>query len=218
MGSFIGHLSPGSFFILFSIRWLFVLMSTYYNQQRASSRGQNRVFKSSTTFPFRCCQSKTINYESWIKVICCAVGITGEFVTSFNSKWEFVNYGNSQHMVMFFFYGINGVVEIVMTKDDARIVGASNSDSKNIKPGRLPPGTEYFSVMVAVFVEGLLFAFHLHGRNALDVHVHTLLIISIAATFFSVANEWMHRGNILATIVRALCFLMQGTWFVQVII
>ena len=74
-----------------------------------------------------------------------------------------------------------------------------------------------FSVLVAVFVEGLLFAFHLHGRSALDIHVHQLLIITIAITFVSVVNEWKHRNNVLAVVFRSLCFLIQGTWFIQVI-
>lgn len=219
MGSFLGHLSPGIFFIFFSIRWLLVIMSTFYNQQRKRSSDQDRVFKSSTTFPFRCCPFSNVNFEAWIKLVCCAIGIAGEFVTAFNSEWKFVNYGNSQHMVMFFFFGINGLVEIVMAEDESAnriFVSSHDNERSSLTFSRLPKGTEYFSVLLAIFIEGLLFAFHLHGRNALDIHVHTLLIISIFMTFLAVTNEWMHRNSILAVIVRSLCFLLQGTWFIQV--
>lgn len=221
MGSFLGHLIPGTFFTLFAIRWLFVIISTFYNQQRKRSKDHDRVFKSSTTFPFRCCPSSNVNYEAWVKLVCCAIGIAGEFVTAFNSEWKFVNYGNTQHMVMFFFFGINGLVEIVVSKSESAnrvLFSSTDTERSNIASNYLPKGTEYFSVLVAVFIEGLLFAFHLHGRSPLDIHVHTLLIISIFITFLAVANEWKHRNSILAAIVRSLCFLLQGTWFIQVIL
>lgn len=215
MGSFLGHLLPGSFFILFSIRWLFVILSTFYNAERRKGKDEEEeeVFKSRTTFSFRCCPLDGRNYEAWVKVTCCLVGFTGEFITGFDSSWTFVNYGNSQHMAMFLFFAMNGLTEVIMYRDESRTRLAKGSRTYH----RLPPGTDYLSVLVAVFVEGLLFAFHLHGRSALDIHVHQLLIITIGATFLSVANEWKHRNNILAAVFRSLCFLIQGTWFIQVI-
>ncbi|CAG2115020.1 unnamed protein product, partial [Medioppia subpectinata] len=72
------------------------------------------------------------------------------------------------------------------------------------------------SLLMAAMVEALLFTFHLHGRTPIDVHVHTLLIVSVIASVVSVAIECKYRDHMLSAFSRALCALIQGFWFCSV--
>lgn len=63
---------------------------------------------------------------------------------------------------------------------------------------------------------GFLFLYHLHGRDMLDVHVHTLLLYAIFGQAFICLLEVFHRGNILLELLRATLTILQGSWFWQV--
>lgn len=80
----------------------------------------------------------------------------------------------------------------------------------------LPPGSDYFSLSITVFIQGLLFAFHNHGKSPLDAHVHIMFVIAIAVTFFSILIEWKKSDQLLAVLFRSFCFLVQGLWLVQI--
>lgn len=77
-----------------------------------------------------------------------------------------------QHATMYFFFLLSGVVDIAMHYGTA-----------------IPPGTDYISIVIALVVEGLLFVSHIHGREALDIQVHMLLVYVIFVTAFVVALE-----------------------------
>jgi hypothetical protein len=77
-----------------------------------------------------------------------------------------MNAGNLQHFTMYSAFAMQGLVEILTF----------------YKCG-LPKRVEYAIAVVAFTVEGLLFYFHLHGRNMLDIHIHILLVISITGNF-----------------------------------
>jgi len=79
--------------------------------------------------------------------------IPGEFVTGFeNGKWE--HWGNAQHITMFFFFGLNGLVDLCMQRK-----------------WDIPPKLDYVSAALAFAVEGFLFFYHLHGRPHMDIMV-----------------------------------------------
>ncbi|KAL0191266.1 hypothetical protein M9458_013964, partial [Cirrhinus mrigala] len=61
-----------------------------------------------------------------------------------------------------------------------------------------------------------LFLYHLHGRDMLDVHVHTLLLYAIFGQAFICLLEVFHRGNILLELLRATLTVLQGSWFWQI--
>ncbi|CAG2169199.1 unnamed protein product [Oppiella nova] len=139
------------------------------------------------------CTASYSRIEGFVKIISSIIGIVCEYWTALDKNYEFVNIGNSQHMTMYIFFLINVY---------------------NGYP--LPNGSDYMSLFIATAVETLLFCFHLHGRTSLDIHVHTLLIISIIASMVSVVIEWKYRNHMLSAFSRALCALMQGFWFYTV--
>jgi hypothetical protein len=65
-------------------------------------------------------------------------------------------------------------------------------------------------------IEGFLFANHLHSREPLDIHVHTLLVYAIEGCVAFTCLEFFKPNEILFTYGRIVCTLLQGTWFYQV--
>ena len=64
-------------------------------------------------------------------------------------------------------------------------------------------------------VEGLLFSFHLMGRDMIDTSLHTLLVYTCYACALITLLELHFRHNILVSLGRGFCTLLQGTWFIQ---
>ncbi|KAL8614550.1 hypothetical protein ACOMHN_049850 [Nucella lapillus] len=195
MGSFGGHALPGAFFIAFALWYAIQSFRRYFN-----SRQRNARFTSTMAFPCDClcARLKDLPVEAFCKILLVSVGFVGEIVTGFSDK-HFVSAGNSQHATMFFFFGITGVVDILV-----------------FYRAPLPPDIEYVSVLLAFLAEWLLFKFHLHDRTELDVLLHTFLIYIVIASIAAVAMEMKFRHSLLGPLSRAYFLLTQGTWFWQV--
>ena len=73
----------------------------------------------------------------------------------------------------------------------------------------------YMSFAMANLVEGLLFSFHLMGRDMIDTSLHTLLVYTCYACALITLLELHFRHNILTSLGRGFCTLLQGTWFIQ---
>ncbi|XP_076356940.1 transmembrane protein 45B-like [Tachypleus tridentatus] len=195
MGTFGGHILPGSFFILFATWWTISLFNRYF--RTLNRRSPLVKFRASATFPCRCFPHVPV--EGVLKVLFCAIGITGETVTAFDSQGRFTAMVNAHHITMFFFFGVNGVVDIF-----------------HLYKLPIPPDSDYVSMVMALSVEGLLFHFHLHGRSDMDAHLHTLLLYTVIASAMVLVVEINHRGNVLVVFLRAFFTLLQGTWFYQI--
>ena len=63
-------------------------------------------------------------------------------------------------------------------------------------------GVEYMALLLTLFIELILFLFHLHGRPEVDKHLHMLLVYSIAACIVSVTAEMIYPTSINAAIAR----------------
>ncbi|KAH3835770.1 transmembrane protein 45B-like [Dreissena polymorpha] len=196
MGNFPGHALPGSFFIIFGLWWTIHMFNRFY-----LAKARNSKFRSSAIFncPLLCGRLKEWPIEAYFKLICVSVGFYLEIKTGFSSDWRFVNIGNGQHATMFFFFGVNAIVDILV-----------------YFKWPLPPNMEYVSSILALLCEYLLFKFHLHGRTDLDVLLHTLLLHAIVACMVAFALELKYRDNILCALSRAYFMLLQGTWFWQI--
>ncbi|GFO06259.1 transmembrane protein 45b [Plakobranchus ocellatus] len=101
-----------------------------------------------------------------------------------------------QHCTMYAFFLLAGVI------DAASHLGAP-----------LPDGLQYVSMALALSVEGLLFASHVHGREALDIHIHMLLVKVIAVTVIMLLLEARFRKSPIVPLTRAFLLMLQGTWF-----
>ena len=104
-----------------------------------------------------------------------------------------------QHMTMYFFFGMAAVIKILMHKQFF-----------------LPPDVDYASFTMAFLIELILFKFHVHGRDPLDVQVHQLLVFAIGVNALFVILESCNRTHFTINLARHWSMMVHGTWFIQV--
>jgi hypothetical protein len=196
MGNFGGHALPGSFFIIFAIWWTVQIYRRHFRSQQKGGL----PFKASVTYPCDCLCGKIRNleWEGMLKVFFTLVGGGLEIFTAFKDG-QFTHFGNGQHATMFFFFGLSGVIDILVHHK-----------------APLPKDVEYVIATLAFVVEDVLFMFHLHGRTPLDVLVHTLLVYVLHATVIVCVVEMRYRNNVTVSLTRTFLVFLQGTWFWQV--
>ncbi len=73
----------------------------------------------------------------------------------------------------------------------------------------------YIFMAMAFFVEGIIFKFHLFGRDDLDDIGHTLLYNVVFLTVLIIVLEINYKNSVLLTLSRAYLTLLHGTWFWQ---
>jgi len=141
--------------------------------------------------------------ESYLKLFCTIVGMLGEFITGFThlydetlkrKVWSFGE-NNAQHITMFLGFGVASLFEILV----------------HFKYS-LPSGIEYLANILAYGIQAFLFHFHLHGRNEIDIHVHTLLVYAIVFCMIGTIWEYNRPNEILATYARIAGTFLQGLW------
>ena len=199
MGSFAGHVLPGSFLIIMGVWWTFNILHRYF----VSLYVERERYKSTATFCTTCLPKRfqCTHWEAVLKIILCVVGMVGEMGTAYGNSREGYKfyYGNVQHTTMFFFFGFAGVFDLIQYHGAA-----------------LPVNTDYMMMFTAFCVEGLLFYFHLDGRPDVDVHLHRLLIIAIGGCAVSTLFEIKTKTNVLLSLSRSCFVILQGTWFYQI--
>ncbi|CAF2479101.1 unnamed protein product [Rotaria sp. Silwood2] len=208
MGTLMGHILPGTFFAIFAIWWGFCIAVKHFHSRHSRSKLRKpNPYRASTTFSCLCCPSSTLRQmplESYLKLICITIGILGETVTGLKhpyddtlkrKTWTFVEV-NAQHIAMFFSFGFASFLEI--------LVHAKYN---------LPKGIEFLANIFAFAIEGFLFHFHLHGRDEVDIHVHTLLVYNIIFCICAGIWEYNRPNQILASYCRIAATLLQGAWF-----
>ena len=196
MGNFGGHALPGSFFVVYALWWTLRIFMRYY---KSLAKG-NKQFHNTVTYscPCNCGRFSGWEWEGFVKIFFTSVGFTLEIITA-HKDGHFVYLGNGQHATIFFFFGLSGVVDLLV---------------HHRMP--LPKGIEYIAMTLAFVIEGLLFKFHLHGRTPLDVLLHTLLLYTIAGCIASCLAEMRWRRSVIAPLARTYFLFLQGTWFWQV--
>ncbi|CAG0880386.1 unnamed protein product [Darwinula stevensoni] len=118
-----------------------------------------------------------------------------ESISAFDGAWV----GNAQHMSMFFGFFLCYLIGILMDKGYP-----------------IPPYADDAFLILALTVEWILFAYHLHGRSPLDVLVHTLLVNAIPAGILLAFLYAWKKSQILPILAFMYAWLIQGTWFWQV--
>ncbi|KAM7538946.1 hypothetical protein Aperf_G00000059038 [Anoplocephala perfoliata] len=207
MGTFAGHALPGSFFIMFGIWSTIFQLKKYYRRQKYKlgfSAQPEPVYRNQMTTPVRfyegrCCGGKEVPLDSYLKAICCAIGLIGEIYTGFKDG-TFMYMVNAQHSTMYSMFLLAGIFEVL---NFYRVL-------------KFPKCCDYFFNFLALVTEAILFAFHLHGRTPTDVYVHTILIYALIILIVVGICEVVYPQSLLAGLVRSLIIIVEGTWFWQV--
>ncbi|XP_012710751.2 transmembrane protein 45B [Fundulus heteroclitus] len=197
MANFGGHAIPGTFFLLYGF-WLTVKHVLQHYWRTSQPKGRQVMP------PF----FKRMEYaEGGVKIFASFVGIMVEqFVVDGpharlydreNTSW--VKLMNWQHSTMYLFFGISGMALIASTAVRA-----------------VPLGVDRLALSFALFIEGFLFMYHVHGRQPLDAHIHTLLLFAVFAGSAGTMLEVFIRNNLILELFRADMFILQGSWFYQI--
>ena len=194
MGSFIGHAIPGAFFIIVALWWTVQMFRRYYE----SLRKTGAPYISTPTWKVHLGRFGHTDIEAKLVVIFSAIGIIVELVAAPIFRGTGVGSNNAQHGTMYFFFGLVGLLRLILPRL------------------RIFPNHEsivYCTLVLAFAVEGLLFKFHLFGRDDFDVMLHTLLLYAIYGCVIMTLVELRFRKNVLCALGRAFFTLLQGTWF-----
>ena len=235
MGSLGGHLLPGSFFIIFAFWWGLVTAIRYIQ----SRRNPKNVYKSSATMPclfLPCVSLRRAPVESYLKAILAFVALVIEGYTGYSISYLTLDQLNQLNMESMQSHGDHGHKRAVDPNDQHKLYKHYNISYGNIQHitmysafivgaiveimvhhgVQLPKRIEYAMGIMAFSVEAFLFAFHLHGKEPLDVHVHMFLVYAIVGCIIFVSLEAYNPKQVLFTYGRILFTMLQGTWFFQV--
>lgn len=239
MGSLAGHLLPGTFFLIFSVWWSFVTAIRYIQSKHLSSSKKSKSYETSSTMPCICLPSKRLRRaptESYIKFIAGLIGILGEFVTAieFNHKVKpgigkddvsiFGCENQSSHghshghkrdvheQIQSFYFARNNIQHITMYSG---FVLQAFVEILLYKGYNLPKRSDFYFGLIAYLIEAFLFAFHLHSRAPMDIHLHILLVYAIIGCCLSICFEIYNPKQVMFTYARILFTMLQGTWFWQ---
>lgn len=198
MGTFIGHALPGSFFLIFAIWW-----ATQLPRRWVVCKAKGIPFINTLAYPmpWRCCSKLPI--EGIIKVVATSIGMAAEMSAS--TRFEFKKvwyYGDVQHVTMYGLFWVYGWMDILVGMRSTRWC--------------VPRGVDYLAAALAFCGEWVLFRYHLHGRDQLDILLHTTLLFVLEATIVVLLLECYIRNNPLIAFVRIYLVMLQGTWFYQV--
>lgn len=212
MGSLIGHVVPGVFFCLYAFWITLSIFWEYYhaklsrrprqssdNNNSSKSRGGGGMNHERQSLSSRRC-SRLPPSMTLFKLMAIVVGMLGEYFTALDENWNFEETHNGQHMTMFGFFFFNALFEMLY---HYRVPG-------------LPPSLDKITGALAFGIEGLLFLWHLHGRNMLDIQVHTFLVYAIAMCTVGCLLEIQYPGDMRTMLFTTGATMAQGTWFLCV--
>ena len=126
----------------------------------------------------------------------------GEYVWSLVDEHnQFQSPNKFGHAAMYGFFAFSGLVELL----------------NFYKLTHLSREVEYTVLAAAFCSEGMLFYFHLHGRDMFDVRIHTILFMVIFMTAIAIMLEAClpkHQRELF--MARTVLCLTQGTWFWEI--
>ena len=194
MGGLPGHVVPGVLFMYVGIWSTIQVWRKYYK----SKLKKNHKFQSDTMYSYTLW---AIDIQALMLVVGTTVGIISELFFSGIHPGAVILPRNIQHCVMYSFFMLFGLLELFKTY------------LKKWLP--IVDEISYISFALANLVEGILFSFHLMGRDMIDTSLHTLLVYTCYACALITVLELIFRYNILVSLGRGFCTLLQGTWFIQ---
>ncbi|CAF1123361.1 unnamed protein product [Adineta steineri] len=202
MGSLGGHLVPGSIFIIIGLWWMYSTWLRYY-----LCRQRRRPFYITTSFPLHCCGPRVakLPMEAFFVLFGTTLGILIELIAGFNRVVDtetgrvsyFEGANNLQHFGMYFMFFLVGVIELLIHYKFP-----------------LPKNFDIAAGGLAFSSEALLFYFHGHARDPVEVQIHVFLVLAISATVVCGVFELSQQEKkVYATLMRGYFTVLQGSWF-----
>lgn len=198
MGSFIGHVLPGSLFLFVG---LWHVMSSVF-----SFATKPRQFRARVWHPFRL--PGPLRYlELILLVLGTFMDILVEFLggTSFkpfiNGELPLGHLNNLEHAVMLLLFFIFATTALI-------------SETTSFLP--LPEGALHLIASSAFFGEFCLFYFHSVGHGGLEGRYHFLISLLIGACTIIAFLSSAYQNSFLLDLMGATAVTLQGLWFFQI--
>uniref|UniRef100_G3VX59 Transmembrane epididymal protein 1 n=1 Tax=Sarcophilus harrisii TaxID=9305 RepID=G3VX59_SARHA len=205
MSSFVGHLFPGLAFIFLGIYYA-VLTSL------ALLRGQRLLFlplPPRNKRPWGWLQQ--LPAEGVGKTVCGVSGLIGTFFIPLGSNrfamidWEdpaqpFLHHNSWQHMTMYSFLLLSGLVDMVSRCCLAR---------QQVKLEQATWALSFHGV-------ALLFVSHLQGKDALETRAHLLVVLPLVLAGLVLTIELWFPDQPVLWVLKAWMTLQFGSWFIQI--
>ncbi|CAF3699435.1 unnamed protein product [Rotaria sordida] len=206
MGSWIGHIAPGIFFIIFAFWWHIHNCARYIrslaHERDEKIKREKYKFQGSTTYPCYCLPGKIFHrlpIESIVKILITSIHFSIEIITGYNSQPRpHLGDENAHHTAMLFGFFLGSWIEILVHYKVP-----------------LPKRINQVMGFLAFAIEGLMMVFHLHARTMIDAHIHQLLGLTIVCSMIGAIGESFDPNNFWFIVARSFFALTQGTWFLQ---
>ena len=223
MGSFLGHVLPGTLFLILGVDWL-IMSIIYHLKYNAQKQNASKLKRESISF-LKLKQDHMLNRKSWIPQPCCpriplepiikvslaSIGIIAEYFfdykkgylvlttyTAFRKDDSFNSQGKLHHITMYSAFLLSGVIDLASLCF------------------KLPKHVNQFFFSVAFWIEGMLFYFHTGGQEHIKVQAHFILTLIIFFCVLMALLRMIESSNTFINIGLACGVLLQGTWFIQV--
>ncbi|GAX80041.1 hypothetical protein CEUSTIGMA_g7480.t1 [Chlamydomonas eustigma] len=203
-GNWLGHVFPGTLFILWASHWLLGFVRHYHEGLQQGLPYVSKAYYRVLWFPERwpmepivkaSLPALNIMLELWLahpggyRELSCSVGTprAGHFIGNHLNNW--------QHAYMYPGFIISGVVDLVSRKSE------------------LPRGIPQAFLSLAFLFEALLMGLH-KKHTQMDIMLHELLTASMLLCALCTAAEAAWHELPLLTAGRIAGMYMQGAWFI----
>ena len=236
MGSFSGHVLPGSFFVLYGVAWIILAMLTHLkskaggSSQATGKKAKHHSMVNGVSFfdykrdiglsrkswlPLPCSPLSRVPLEPIIKIILPFIGILVEaFLTVIKDHQGRPHITGSVYHV----YKSDGYLTDLGKLQHITMYGAfvlsGIVDILTIFV-KFPHQTSPLFLALAFLTEGILFYFHTEGRDAINIQIHFILTLVIGICALFAFLRTMYATNLLINLGLGFSIFLQGTWFIQ---
>lgn len=202
-GSWIGHVFPGTVFVIWGLHWMLSIYRTYLNRPDSyRAKTWHKLILLDKDWPI----------EALAKFFFPPIAMLAELYLAHQGGWRYLicpdstqraghlfsnHLNNWQHAAMYPAFIVSGAVDLIALKVD------------------MPEGVQQAYLGLAFFVESLLMGLH-KKHEPLDEVVHVLLFYAMLMTCVFVILEIPYPDNVLVSSGRCASILLQGTWFIVV--
>ncbi|XP_018432032.1 PREDICTED: transmembrane epididymal protein 1A-like [Nanorana parkeri] len=198
MGTFIGHISPGlaflSFGLLYAIRYSWMVLNGCKVQYAPRTKTKQKFWK---TLPAEAVMKLVYSFMAVLAEFFFPPGVQKlRFFRSDDPEYHFQHPSEWQHATMYGTFFLSGILDII---------SQSCLQKRN-------PLLEHVGVTAAFFITTLLLKFHGHGKEAVEVQVHQLLLITCGINCAIMIFEIWHPNHRKLWFTKAWLVNIQGTW------
>ena len=199
-GAFLGHIVPGSFFIIWGVYWL---LATFHAYLQASALRRQFSPRSWYLCPWGTAWLRAFPLEPVIKIVLPSIGILGEvwlghpsWRTLIGPDGKFVvdNINDWQHSAMYSCFVASGITDLL---------GHFS---------HLPAGIDRAFLGLAFLCQGVLLVFHLKGPQ-IEILVHLILVLQIFATVIATFMEGIWLDSLPTAAARPILTILQVSSF-----